>query len=101
MRKVKILENFLKGDIKMRDGIFGWDLPPGCSVNDIPGNRPEDAEWEKLEAEFWSNKNNCSDELWDKFEQAKLSDSLMDIVTKAIDYGMELGRKEQAQSEKS
>lgn len=22
-------------------GIFGWDLPPGVSVNDIPGNEPE------------------------------------------------------------
>lgn len=21
---------------------MGWNLPPGCSVNDIPGNRPED-----------------------------------------------------------
>lgn len=20
----------------------GWNLPPGCNVNDIPGNRPED-----------------------------------------------------------
>jgi hypothetical protein len=23
-------------------GIFGWDLPPGCSVRDLPGNRPEE-----------------------------------------------------------
>ena len=22
------------------------NLPPGCSVSDIPGNRPEDLEWE-------------------------------------------------------
>lgn len=21
---------------------FGWDLPPGCSINDIPGNSAED-----------------------------------------------------------
>lgn len=21
---------------------FGWDLPPGCRMSDIPGNRPED-----------------------------------------------------------
>lgn len=22
--------------------IFGWDLPPGCSINDLPGNQPEE-----------------------------------------------------------
>lgn len=22
-------------------GIFGWDLPPGCSYNDLPGNQPD------------------------------------------------------------
>lgn len=26
----------------------GWNLPPGVSVSDIPGNRPEDEEWERL-----------------------------------------------------
>lgn len=26
----------------------GYNLPPGCSVSDIPGNRPEDEAWEKL-----------------------------------------------------
>jgi hypothetical protein len=20
----------------------GWNLPPGCNVSDLPGNRPED-----------------------------------------------------------
>jgi len=25
-----------------------WNLPPGCSDADIPGNRPIDQEWEKL-----------------------------------------------------
>lgn len=24
------------------------NLPPGCSVSDIPGNRPEDEAWELL-----------------------------------------------------
>jgi hypothetical protein len=24
----------------------GWNLPPGCNVSDIPGNRPEELEWE-------------------------------------------------------
>jgi hypothetical protein len=25
----------------------GFNLPPGCSVSDIPGNRPEDIEYER------------------------------------------------------
>lgn len=25
------------------------NLPPGCSVNDIPGNRPEDMAWEEID----------------------------------------------------
>jgi hypothetical protein len=28
---------------------FGWDLPPGVSTNDIPGNRPQDI----AEEHFW------------------------------------------------
>jgi hypothetical protein len=27
---------------------FGWDLPPGCSARDIPGNRPEDIANEQI-----------------------------------------------------
>lgn len=27
---------------------FGWDLPPGCSMSDIPGNRPEDIADEQI-----------------------------------------------------
>jgi len=27
----------------MSRNIFGWDLPPGVSTSDLPGNRPEDA----------------------------------------------------------
>jgi len=25
-----------------------WDLPPGVTVDMIPGNRPEDEEWEEF-----------------------------------------------------
>jgi hypothetical protein len=28
---------------------FGWDLPPGCRISDIPGNRPSD----EAEEAFW------------------------------------------------
>ena len=33
--------------------LFGWDLPPGVSVSDIPGNRPEDEAWENIYENFW------------------------------------------------
>jgi len=79
----------------MDKSIFGWDLPPGCHVSDIPGNRPEDGAWEKIELAFWENNKNCTKGLWAKFEKAKLDNELMEVVAKAIDYGMELGRKEQ------
>jgi len=26
---------------------INWNLPPGCSPRDIPGNRPEDEAWER------------------------------------------------------
>ena len=77
----------------------GSNLPPGCSVNDIPGNRPEDEAWEKITTDFWEGEH-CSDELWKKFSDVKLDSDLMDIVDKAIEYGMELGRQEQLATEK-
>jgi len=78
------------------NNIFGGgsNLPPGCSVNDIPGNSPEDGRWEAIEDAFWSNTKNCSDENWMKFDKAQLDDSLMDVVTKAISYGIEIGTKQ-------
>lgn len=77
----------------MSHSIFGWDLPPGCRVSDIPGNRPEDEEWEKITEGFWDGKH-CSDEVYHKFEKAKLDNDLIDIVDKAIEYGMGIGQKE-------
>ena len=71
-------------------GIFGWDLPPGCSINDIPGNDPHECERENFEEDFWEK--NCSDELWKKLDELKLSDAMMNIVSKAIDAGIEIGR---------
>lgn len=73
----------------------GSNLPPGCSVNDIPGNTPEDAYWEGIELTFWEDKKNCPDVLWKKFEKAELSDPLMEIVVKAIMFGVEIGTKQE------
>ena len=73
-------------------GTFGWDLPPGCSVSDIPGNRPEDEAWEKVINDFWDEKRFTKEE-WAISEN--LDDVINDIIEKAIVYGMELGRKDQ------
>ena len=74
-------------------GIFGWDLPPGCSVSDIPGNRPEDAEWESIEENFYQQKR-FTDKQWKYLGSKNRSQHLEEIITLAIDYGMELGREE-------
>ncbi len=73
--------------------LFGWDLPPGVSTNMIHGNRPEDEAWEAILNGFWDSKH-CSDELWNKFEKAKLDGDLTDVVNKAIEYGMDIGQKQ-------
>lgn len=26
---------------------YGWDLPPGVRITDIPGNRPQDEAWDR------------------------------------------------------
>ena len=31
----------------------GFNMPPGCSPNDIPGNRPEDTKREELWNQFY------------------------------------------------
>jgi hypothetical protein len=76
----------------MNRGIFGWDLPPGCSINDIPGNSDEDAKWEQLMMDFYEKTEFTKKEL--EFIDP-LNETVDYIVQKAITYGMELGRKEQ------
>ncbi|MBO0705555.1 MAG: hypothetical protein J2P39_09565 [Candidatus Dormibacteraeota bacterium] len=73
----------------------GWNLPPGCNVSDIPGNRPED-EAEEL---FW-------DELIDRAAGLDLPEGwyesadhpvakLVEIVRQmAWKHGFEDGRQE-------
>lgn len=72
----------------------GFNLPPGCNVSDIPGNRPEDERWEAILEGFW-NGENCSNDDWEKFEEVSLDSKLVDVVDKAIEYGMEINKKEQ------
>ena len=66
----------------MPDRPFGWSLPPGVSYSDIPGNRPEDEELERLFNDF------CAKEK----EALANFDSL---ILKAIKISIELERKVQ------
>lgn len=66
----------------------GFNMPPGCSVNDIPGNRPEDIEQEALMTEFY--KALSADEVnmitGLKIENPSRID-LENIIWKAIEFG--------------
>lgn len=33
---------------------FGWDLPPGVSISDLPGNRPEEQQMEAFLDAFYN-----------------------------------------------
>ncbi len=93
----------------MPHSIFGWDLPPGCGVSDIPGNRPEDGAWENIYDTFWDKErltkthtgiriNDKEYEQMDKLYKSKLSEMLDDYIMAAIEYGMDLGRQEAVES---
>jgi viroplasmin and RNaseH domain-containing protein len=83
----------------MSRGIFGWDLPPGVSVSDIPGNRPEDGRLEEIELAFYENtetngRKRFTPEEWKYLGSKKRTTHLEDIIWKAIEYGMDIAREE-------
>lgn len=41
---------------------MGWNLPPGCNESDLPGNRPEDEEWDYFIETFEDELDGLSDE---------------------------------------
>jgi len=83
--------------------IFGWDLPPGCRVSDIPGNRPEDERWEAIYDGFFKEERiaykkygttlpkNYLKQLDRAFKLKSLD--IDAIITDAIEYGMEVEQK--------
>ena len=90
----------------MNDRMFGWDLPPGVRLSDIPGNRPEDEKWDFIIDNFWSKDRltqtnsgtRISEEQYDRmtklYNSPKLSQLIDDYILAAIEYGMEIGRQE-------
>lgn len=68
----------------------GFNLPPGCRVSDIPGNRPEDEAWEAIINGFWNKKRTPE-------KDRVLSDAdtpLTELIDEAIDYGIDIGQKQ-------
>ncbi len=93
----------------MRHSIFGWDLPPGCRVSDIPGNRPEDEKWEQIYDKFWDKERLTKPqsgiiisekeyEQMTKLYNSNLSKVIDNYIMAAIEYGMDIGRKEEAEA---
>ena len=78
----------------MPDRTFGWGLPPGVRASDIPGNRPEDEEWEKLVEGFYRIALSKDE----RKALNTLSHTLESLLEKAIEYGIELG-EDRANSE--
>lgn len=75
----------------MNRNIFGWDLPPGCSTSDIPGNRPEDEAWEVILNGFWDKKDRGED------KKKALEDApqiYVDLIGEAVEYGIDIGLKQ-------
>ena len=91
----------------MPHGMFGWELPPGVSVNDIPGNRPEDGEWEAICEKFFDKErllasrqitekqHDDMDRLYRESEFAPLVD---DYIRAAIQYGLDSGEKQASEA---
>jgi len=72
----------------MGRGIFGWDLPPGVHLSDIPGNRPEDVEWEKVVERFYKDTG------FSKSEKELIeAPGVDDIVCLAIGFGIKVGNE--------
>ena len=65
-------------------------LPPGVEAYMIPGNRPEDEAYDKMIDNFFQHTHFTEAEL--KFVDLP---EVVDLITKAIDYGITVGYNEQ------
>jgi len=81
----------------MNRDIFGWDLPPGCSLSDIPGNRPEDEIQETIEEGFWGKKGRSEEK---ELALDNAPQVYIDLIDEAIEYGIEVGNKQAVEAEK-
>lgn len=80
---------------------FGWDLPPGVRISDIPGNRPEDEAEDRffdILAERWGKDwpdfSRELDELCERYGNENLQDAIFQYALVARDIGYMQGYKE-------
>lgn len=91
----------------MNRNIFGGNsnLPPGCRVSDIPGNRPEDEAWERIYDKFWDKERLTTTHIgiqitekeyaeMDKLYNGKHNDVIDQYIMAAIEYGIEVGNRQ-------
>lgn len=74
--------------------MFGWDLPPGCSVSDLPGNSKSEQD-----AEAFYNL------IYDQFprgmtdnEMEKLADWVWNQINKAYEEGYKQAQADEAEA---
>jgi hypothetical protein len=68
----------------------GFNLPPGVSVNDIPGNRPED----EAEEAFWSELDKKFAEKFPQYEEDieyVFSHDLDEAVARYVEMARDMG----------
>ncbi len=104
----------------MNRNIFGGNsnLPPGVRVSDIPGNRPEDEAWENIYNNFWDKERLTTTHIGIRITEAeydameklfypkatdrrmvKAAEVIDNYIMAAIEYGMEVGNREQADNQ--
>ncbi len=80
----------------------GWNLPPGCNVSDIPGNRPEDEKWDTILGDFYTEEHNklrsrvIQHYLRERLDLSPIGDDsdIDDLIYEAIHYGYDVAIKE-------
>lgn len=77
-------------DVERILNVSGFNLPPGCRVSDIPGNRPEDLIREAQADEIYAIVPNCTDEQMDKF---------FAIIDKCYADGYQQGRADESENQ--
>ncbi len=98
----------------MSHSIFGWDLPPGCSISDIPGNRPENEEWENIINSFFDPKRirklkygikpsakegRAISAIYRARKYDKVQSAVDTYIMMAIEYGIEIGEQKERDSQ--
>lgn len=79
---------------------FGWDLPPGCRISDIPGNRPEElAEEAKMDAVYAVLAKHGMDDDSDK--TLNLADDIAKLIDTAYGDGYKQGMADEADAQAS